>query len=87
MSSVYKDTLESLSNGTWFTLMRHHIEYEAKSGSKAAINALAIGDKLWQQIWEGYFSNNRIIQAEKEINALRDTIQQLTDTILELEKK
>jgi hypothetical protein len=87
MSSAYRDTLEALDNGTWPTLMRHHIAREARSGSKAAISALAMGDKLWAKIWQGYHDKNRAHLAEQEVNALRDTIQQLTDTLLELENK
>jgi predicted component of type VI protein secretion system len=87
MSSAYKDTLEALDNGTWPVLMRHHIVREAKSGSKAAISALAMGDKLWAKIWQGYLDEGRAKVAEKEADSLRDTIQQLTDTLLELEKK
>ncbi len=85
MSSVYRDTLEALDNGSWPTLMRHHIKREANSGSKSAINALSIGDRLWEKIWQGYSDKNRAHIAEQEVNGLRDTIQQLTDTLLELE--
>lgn len=87
MSSQYRDTLEALDNGAWTTLMRHHIDREARSGSKAAISALAMGDKLWAKIWQGYLDKERANAAEKEIDSLRETIQQLTDTLLELENK
>ncbi len=87
MSSPYKDTLEALENGSWPTLMRHHIACDAKAGSRAAQNALELGDTLWERLWQRHFDKSRFHNAEQEINALRDTIQQLTDTLLEMESK
>lgn len=87
MSSFYRDTLESLENGSWPILMRHHIARDAAAGSKAAQNALKLGDTLWERLWQRHFDKSRAHKAEQEVNALRDTVQQLTDTLLAIEEK
>jgi capsule polysaccharide export protein KpsE/RkpR len=85
MSSHYRDTLESLENGSWTTLMKVHIARDAKAGSKSAQNALELGDTLWKRLWQRHADRERARAAEQEVNGLRDTIQQLTDTLLAME--
>lgn len=87
MASHYRDTLEALENGSWTTLMRHHIARDAKAGSKAAQSALELGDTLWERLWQRQIDQSRAHKAEQEVNALRDTVQQLTDTLLAMEEK
>lgn len=85
MARTYRDTLEALADGSWPLLMRHHVAREAAHGNASSGRALALGDLLWERLSQRGKDRHRATVAEREVDGLRNTVQQLTDALLEAE--